>query len=38
MSKMTTNDAGELVHPHDFTQRRRWAGATRRGPIGTKKS
>jgi len=38
MSKMTPNYAGEPVHPHDFTQRRRWAGATRRAPIGTKKS
>ena len=26
MSKMTTNAAGELVHPWDFVQRRRWAG------------
>ena len=32
MSKMTTNFAGELVHPWDFVQRRRWAGPDRRPP------
>ena len=26
MSTMTTNRAGEMVHPFDFTRRRRWAG------------
>jgi hypothetical protein len=34
MSKMTTNAAGELVHPLDFVQRRRWSGAVRRDEIG----
>jgi hypothetical protein len=32
MSKMTTNFAGELVHPWDFVQRRRWSGADGRPP------
>ena len=35
MSKMTTNDAAELFHPWDFTQRRRWSGAARPAPTGT---
>ena len=30
MSKMTTNSAGDLVHPWDFVQRRRWSGPDRR--------
>jgi hypothetical protein len=35
MSTMTTNRAGEQVHPHDFVQRRRWSGAVRPAPIET---
>ena len=30
MSTMTTNRAGEQVHPYDFIQRRRWSGAAGR--------
>ena len=33
MSKMTTNSAGDLVHPWDFVQRRRWAGRDRRPAV-----
>ena len=36
MSTMTTNSAGEMVHPFDFTRRRRWSGPVR-PPVGTEK-
>jgi hypothetical protein len=34
MTKMTTNQAGELVHPWDFVRRRRWSGPIRRDGAG----
>ena len=34
MSRMTTNRAGELIHPWDFVQRRRWSGADGRPTTG----
>jgi hypothetical protein len=37
MSKMTTNSAGDLVHPYDFIRRRRWSGPVRPAQVGTEK-